>query len=170
MPTFRLVISAGLLASVLAGCSSASFPGLASIAPEPAARHEAYRRADALPLPPASHGEVDIFIARYSVMYHVPEALIRRVIVRESGYNPRARNGPYYGLMQIRYDTAQSMGYRGPASGLLDADTNLRYGVKYLGGAYVVGNSDADQAVRNFAHGYYYAAKHKGLLREAGFR
>ena len=121
-------------------------------------------------MPPASHGEIDIFIAKYSDLYNVPEPLIRRIIVRESGYNPKARNGPYYGLMQIRYDTAQSMGYRGAASGLLDADTNLRYGVKYLGGAYLVGDRNSDQAVRNYAHGYYYAAKHKGLLEEVGLR
>ena len=90
--------------------------------------------------------------------------------MRESGYNPRAKNGPYWGLMQIRYDTAQSMGYSGPASGLLDADTNLRYAVKYLSGAYVVGDSNADQAVRNYASGYYYSAKAKGLLDEVGLR
>jgi soluble lytic murein transglycosylase-like protein len=161
------VVIAGLLAGFLAGCSSTSFPGLASIAPRPATRTA---ERNAIPLPPASHGEIDIFIAKYSDAYRVPEPLIRRIIVRESGYNPRARNGPYWGLMQIRYDTAQSMGYRGPASGLLDADTNLRYGVKYLSGAYVVGNGNSDQAVRNYAHGYYYAAKRKGLLEEVGLR
>jgi len=111
---------------------------------------------------------MDGMIARYAAEYDVPEALIRRIIVRESGYNPKARNGPYWGLMQIRYDTAQSMGYRGSASGLLDADTNLRYGVKYLSGAYKVGERNSDQAVRNYASGYYYTAKAKGLLAEVG--
>ena len=80
-------------------------------------------------------GGLNVEIGRYAAMYHVPESLIRRIIVRESGYNAGARHGPYWGLMQIRYDTAQSMGYRGPSSGLLDADTNLRYGVRYLRGA-----------------------------------
>ena len=113
---------------------------------------------------------MDGLIAKYSNLYQVPESLIRRIIVRESGYNPKARNGPYYGLMQIRYDTAQSMGYRGPASGLLDADTNLQFGVKYLSGAYKVGNGNPEAAVRNYASGYYYAAKAKGLLEEVGLR
>ena len=119
---------------------------------------------------PALSADIDGLIRRYAGLYKVPEALVRRVVARESGYNPRAKNGPYYGLMQIRYETARSMGYRGAASGLLDADTNLRYGVKYLSGAYLVGGRNADQAVRNFARGYYYDAKRRGLLKEAGLR
>ena len=109
-------------------------------------------------------------VAYYAGVYGVPESLIHRSIRRESGYNPIAHHGPFWGLMQIRYDTARSMGYGGPASGLLEADTNLRYGVKYLAGAYMVGNSNADQAVRNYAHGYYYAAKRKGMLGRVGLR
>jgi soluble lytic murein transglycosylase-like protein len=72
--------------------------------------------------------------------------------------------------MQISYATAQSMGYRGPASGLLDADTNLKYGVKYLAGAYLVAGNSADGAVRNYSSGFYYDAKRKGLLEEVGLR
>jgi soluble lytic murein transglycosylase-like protein len=109
---------------------------------------------------------MDGLIGRYASLYRVPESLIRRIIVRESGYNPRAKNGPYYGLMQIRYDTAKSMGYHGAASGLLEADTNLKYGVKYLSGAYRVGRSNEDQAVRFYARGYYYDAKRMGLAGE----
>jgi soluble lytic murein transglycosylase-like protein len=113
---------------------------------------------------------VDGLIAKYAAEYDVPESLIRRIIVRESGYNPKARNGPYYGLMQISYATAQSMGYRGPASGLLDPDINLHYAVKYLSGAYLVAGNDADGAVRNYSRGYYYDAKAQGLLEEVGLR
>ena len=71
----------------------------------------------------------------WSAHYGVPTALVHRVIIRESRHRPGARNGPYYGLMQILPQTAQTMGYRGPASGLLNADTNLKYAVKYLRGA-----------------------------------
>ncbi len=118
----------------------------------------------------ASPSGLDPLIVKYSAQYNVPESLVRRVIVRESGYNPRARNGPYYGLMQISYATAQSMGYRGAASGLLDPDTNLKYAVKYLSGAYKVGGQNHDQAVRNYSRGYYYDAKRQGLLEEVGLR
>jgi soluble lytic murein transglycosylase-like protein len=152
-------------AALLAGCSSTKFPGLASIAPRPASGTVVTPRPVAID--PAS---LDGLIARYAAEYDVPEPLIRRIIVRESGYNPKARNGPYYGLMQISYATAQSMGYRGPASGLLDPETNLRYAVKYLSGAYLVAGNDADGAVRNYARGYYYDARAQGLLEEVGLR
>ena len=94
----------------------------------------------------------------------MPEELIRRSIKRESGYNPKARNGPYWGLMQIRVDTARGMGFRGPARGLLDADTNLKYAVAYLANAFVVAGGDTDRALALYAGGYFYEARRKGLL------
>jgi len=163
-----------LLRMTLCGLALAAMTGCASVVglKSPLLKHPGAAGGTLVAgqAPAVSASGMDGLIARYSAEYNVPEALIRRIIVRESGYNPRARNGPYYGLMQIRYDTAQSMGYSGPASGLLDAETNLRYGVKYLSGAYLVGNNNADQAVRNYARGYYYDAKAKGLLEEVGLR
>ena len=100
----------------------------------------------------------------------VPASLIHRVVRRESGYNPAARNGPYYGLMQILPQTAAKMGYDGPASGLLDAKTNLKYAVRYLRGAWLVANGSEDRAVMWYAKGYYYEAKRRGLLDETGLR
>ena len=106
----------------------------------------------------------------WAAHYRVPPSLVHRVIIRESRHRPGARNGPYYGLMQILPQTARTMGYRGPASGLLDADTNLKYAVKYLRGAYLVANGNHDKAVMWYARGYYYEAKRKGLLKETGLR
>lgn len=102
--------------------------------------------------------------------YQVPRPLVHRVVIRESGYRPEARNGPYYGLMQMLPQTAQTMGYRGAPQGLLDADTNLQYGVKYLRGAYIVANGSHDGAVSWYSRGYYYEAKRRGLLVETGLR
>ena len=173
-------------ALALAGCSAANFPGmlppggtakLAEAAPRPAARTAPADQGFAAPLafvetrqPTGGSGHVDGLIRKYAALYGVPESLVRRVVQRESGFNPAARNGPYYGLMQIRHDTAKSMGYRGSAAGLLDADTNLRYAVKYLRGAYLVADNNPDGAVRNYSRGYYYDAKRKGLLEETGLR
>ncbi|RNF35463.1 transglycosylase SLT domain-containing protein [Paracoccus methylarcula] len=106
----------------------------------------------------------------WAAHYRVPASLVQRIVIRESTHRPGARNGPYYGLMQILPQTARTMGYRGPASGLLDADTNLKYGVKYLRGAYLVANGNHDKAVMWYARGYYYEAKRKGLLEETGLR
>jgi len=115
-------------------------------------------------------GGLNDLIGRYSATYHVPESLIRRIIVRESGYNAGARHGPYWGLMQIRYDTARSMGYNGAPAGLLNADANLRYGVKYLAGAYLVAHGDPEKAVSFYASGYFYDARRMGLLEEVGLK
>lgn len=109
-------------------------------------------------------GRLDALIASHAAANHVPESLVRRVIHRESRGNPRAISKGNYGLMQIRLGTARAMGYRGGAAGLLDADTNMTYAVKYLAGAYRTAGGNHDQAVRYYAAGYYYAAKRKGLL------
>ena len=111
---------------------------------------------------------LDNLITKYSVAYNVPERLVRRVVHRESRFNPAARNGPYWGLMQISHPTARGMGYTGTAKGLLDAETNLKYAVRYLSGAYKVAGGNESQAVRYYARGYYYDAKRKGLLQETG--
>jgi soluble lytic murein transglycosylase-like protein len=109
---------------------------------------------------------LDRLIVKYAALYDVPEALVRRVIRRESNYRPAAYSKGNWGLMQIRHATARGMGYDGPARGLLDAETNLKYGVKYLRGAWLVAQGDTDRAVRFYASGYYYDAKRMGLLDE----
>lgn len=119
---------------------------------------------------PQATERVEQLIARYAGAYNIPERLVRRVVLRESGGNPQARNGPYWGLMQISHPTAQSMGYSGQAKGLLDAETNLRYAVKYLAGAYLVADGNETRAVRLYARGFYYDAKEKGMLEHTGLR
>ena len=106
----------------------------------------------------------------WSRHYQVPNSLVQRVILRESSHRPDARNGSYYGLMQINPTTARTMGHRGPASELLDADTNLRFGVKYLRGAWIVADGDPDGAISWYSRGYYYEARRRGLLRVTGLR
>lgn len=119
---------------------------------------------------PHASPELDRKINYWANHHQVPAELVHRVVKRESGYRADARNGPYYGLMQILPQTAQTMGYRGSPNGLLDADTNLQYGVKYLRGAYIVGNRNHDSAVSWYSRGYYYEAKRRGLLEETGLR
>lgn len=106
----------------------------------------------------------------WSRHYEVPPAMVQRIILRESQHRPGARNGPYYGLMQINPQTARTMGHRGSPASLLDADTNLRYGVKYLRGAWMVADGNPDKTVMWYSRGYYYEAKRKGLLKQTGLR
>jgi soluble lytic murein transglycosylase-like protein len=110
-----------------------------------------------------ANGNLDMLISKYAAQNGVPESLVRRVIKRESGGNPRVVSKGNYGLMQIKLATARGLGYSGGAAGLLDAETNMSYAVKYLAGAYRVAGGNADRAVHYYAAGYYYAAKRKGV-------
>lgn len=116
----------------------------------------------------ASRGKIDALIAKYAAIYEVPESFVRRVVNRESTFNPLAYNRGHWGLMQIKHATARGMGYEGPANGLLDAETNLKFAVKYLRGAWMVADGNEDQADKLYQSGYYYHAKRKGLLDETG--
>lgn len=133
--------------------------------------------AAALVLPQAVFaGEADYaeMVAAHARANGVPEALVHRVIMRESRYQPGlVGHGGTIGLMQIKLATARGLGYTGDAAGLRDPNTNLTYAVKYLAGAYHAANGDHARAVRYFAGGYYYAAKRQRqdtaqqLVREA---
>jgi len=108
----------------------------------------------------AGHSEYDALVAAHAQSNHVPEALVHRVILRESRYQPRlVGRGGTIGLMQIKLATARALGYSGDAEGLRDPDTNLTYGVKYLAGAYRAANGDHERAMHYYAAGYYQIAK-----------
>ena len=114
--------------------------------------------------------ELRALINKYAAVHDIPESLLHRVIQRESRYNPGARNGPYYGLMQIHPQTARGVGFSGSPNALLDAETNLIYAGKYLKGAWIVSGGDEEEAVMWYSRGYYYEAKRLGLLEETGMR
>lgn len=149
----QIIAATAFIALSLAGCAPTGAPNVAANDPERAART-------------ASPAALNARIAYFARANGVPESLVHRSIQRESGYNPAARRGPYWGLMQIRYDTARGMGYSGSPSGLLDADTNMQYAVPYLANAYRVAGGDERRAIALFASGYYYEAKRKGMLGE----
>jgi len=107
-----------------------------------------------------SRAHYEGLVATHAKANQVPEALVHRVIVRESKYHPDlVGRGGTIGLMQIKLATARGVGYSGDAAGLRDPDTNLAYGIKYLAGAWRAAHGDHDRAMRYYASGYYYAAK-----------
>jgi soluble lytic murein transglycosylase-like protein len=129
------------------------------------------RRADEGPtaaLYPNETPELRALINTYADTYRVPRALVHKVVQRESDYRPHVRNGPNYGLMQIQPATARGMGFRGRPEDLLDAETNLRWAVKYLRGAWIVSDRDMDEAVMWYGRGYYYEARNRCQLVETG--
>jgi soluble lytic murein transglycosylase-like protein len=108
----------------------------------------------------AGEAEYAEMVAAHARANGVPEALVHRVIMRESRYQPGLiGRGGTIGLMQIKLATTRGVGYTGDAAGLRDPNTNLTYAVKYLAGAYRAANGDHARAVRYFAGGYYYVAK-----------
>ena len=149
-----MLFLAGLLLALLSACA----------APAPEVTHAAPE------LYPNETPELRASINHWADHYDLPRDLVHRLAIRESTHRPSARNGPYYGLLQILPATARSMGYQGSAEGLLDADANLEYALKYLQGAYKVADGDPDQAIKWYARGYYHEAKRKGLLDETGLR
>jgi soluble lytic murein transglycosylase-like protein len=97
----------------------------------------------------------DAMIASHASANGIPPELVHRVVIRESRYRASAMGrGGASGLMQIKLATARSMGYSGSAAGLLDPDTNLTYGVRYLAGAYRAAGGHPGRAVGYYASGY----------------
>jgi hypothetical protein len=126
-----------------------------------------FAAAAALSLPASAqtpHSKYDELIAAHARENLVPEELVHRVIVRESKYQPSlVGRGGAIGLMQIKLATARGLGYTGTAEGLRDPETNLKYGIRYLAGAYRAAKGDLTRAVRYFAAGYYQVAKQQRL-------
>lgn len=119
---------------------------------------------------PGETAEIRALVNKMARQYDVPAPLIHRVIQRESDYRAHARNGPYYGMMQILPATAHNMGFTGEDADLLDAETNLTYAVKYLRGAWLLSDGSYDTAVMHYARGYYYVARDRCMLVETGLR
>ncbi|GJE77633.1 transglycosylase SLT domain-containing protein [Methylorubrum suomiense] len=111
----------------------------------------------------AARDNIDALIAEHARANKVPAEFVHRVVKRESNYNSRAKGGSALGLMQIKHATARGLGYSGDAAGLYDPDTNLKYGIAYLAGAYRAAKGDLEQAYRYYNRGYYYVAKRLGI-------
>ncbi len=82
----------------------------------------------------ALRGRIDAVAVRY----HVSQALIEAVVSAESGGNPDAFrveagvNDASFGLMQVLWGTARSIGFTGPVRDLFLPDVSLDLGTHYL--------------------------------------
>lgn len=85
----------------------------------------------------ATSGSYGAIIARHAAANGVPVSLAHAVIRVESNYRPSARGSAgEVGLMQIKPATARGLGYSGSVKALYNPDTNIRWGMKYLGMAH----------------------------------
>lgn len=86
---------------------------------------------------------IEDLVERHAEANDVPPALAHALVQVESSYNPKATgsNGEI-GLLQIKPKTARAVGYKGSAKGLYDPETNLAWGMKYLGKAHDLADGD----------------------------
>lgn len=104
--------------------------------------------------PEGSRAELDAKIAYHAAENGVPVDLAQAVIALESGHNPRAMGRGTMGLMQIKPATARGIGYDGPAEALLDPDTNLTWGMRYLGRAHELAHGDLCGTILRYQGGH----------------
>lgn len=105
-------------------------------------------------------------VSRYAASYGVPASLAHAVIRVESNYRVDARGSAgEVGLMQIKPATARMMGYTGSVKGLFNPETNIKYGMKYLGMAHKLGGGATCGTILRYNAGH--AAKRMNPVSSA---
>ena len=104
---------------------------------------------------PASTDRVVGLIKDMAPRYGVPTWFALRIAKVKSGYNPNTRGAAgEYGVYQMKCATAKGIGFSGNCSQLLNASTNIQYGLKHLQMAMKLSNGNLRMA----------ASKHNGGL------
>jgi soluble lytic murein transglycosylase-like protein len=81
----------------------------------------------------ATNDRVVSLIKEMAPQYGVPTWFALRIAKVESGYNPNTRGAAgEYGVYQMKCATAKGIGFSGNCSQLLNASTNVQYGLKHL--------------------------------------
>jgi len=103
-----------------------------------------------------SLAQIQELIASHARRQGVPVALARAVVRVESNFNPRLRgHAGEIGLMQIKPRTARGIGFTGAPEALYDPDTNLRWGMRYLGTAYKLAGGSVCGTILRYNAGHY---------------
>ncbi|MEN3793614.1 lytic transglycosylase domain-containing protein [Fulvimarina sp. MAC3] len=97
---------------------------------------------------------IDALIEKHAEENGLPVEMAYGFVRVESRYNPKAKGAGVYGLSQIKPATARAMGFSGSAGDLFDADTNLRYGMKYLKGAWDKAGHDVCRTAMKYKGGH----------------
>jgi soluble lytic murein transglycosylase-like protein len=94
-------------------------------------------------------------IERYASENGVSIQLAHAVISVESNYKASSLGkAGEVGLMQIKPATAKLMGYAGSKTGLFDPETNIKYGMKYLGKAQKLGDGTTCGTILKYNAGH----------------
>ncbi|WP_199093495.1 transglycosylase SLT domain-containing protein [Bosea sp. ASV33] len=153
-PRALIVRDAEIARAKAAAAKGEEAPAEASATKVSARSAKAEARASRALAAPAGAEGIKAIVARHAAANGVPFSLADAIVRVESRYNPRAAHAGNFGLMQIRHQTARGMGYSGSASGLLDAETNARYGMKYLAMAYKMAGGDTCRTIMKYQSGH----------------
>ncbi len=142
---FVSVIAPVLCSFLLSGCA-ALFPQQSKVetalAPEPKTVKKSEKPFHSL-------------IAHYAAENGVPLNLAHAVVYSESTYRPHVTGAAgEVGLMQLRMATARMVGYSGSRQGLYDPETNIKYGMRYLGQAHKLGNGSTCGTILKYNAGH----------------
>jgi soluble lytic murein transglycosylase-like protein len=103
---------------------------------------------------PISPADLVVMIENKAIKHGVPLALAHAVVRVESNFDPRLTGpGTTIGLMQIKHPTAQAMGFTGTAQDLLEPETNLEWGMRYLARAHRLAKGDICGTVMRYQGG-----------------
>lgn len=104
---------------------------------------------------PKGRGNYLAMITREAERQGLPPAVADAVVRVESGYDPAASGTVgEVGLMQVRPATAAMLGHLGTASDLFVPETNIRFGVAYLAGAWRLAGGDLCTALAKYRSGH----------------
>ena len=99
--------------------------------------------------------DLTALVDREAAALGIPIALARAVVKVESSWNPRETGTVgEVGLMQIKHSTARFLGFAGSRTELYDPKTNVRWGMKYLAGAYKLAGGNVCQTALKYQGGH----------------
>ena len=121
-----------------------------------------------LPIPPAIESLIGFpqvyskgrntylaLVTREAEQHDLPPAVADAVAYIDSGYSPFVvGKAGEVGLMQVRFERAVMLGYKGGVTGLFEPETNVRYGVMDLVQAWQSANGDLCRALMKYRAGY----------------
>ncbi|CAL76063.1 hypothetical protein; putative transglycosylase [Bradyrhizobium sp. ORS 278] len=103
----------------------------------------------------AQRSEYRDLIEREASAEGVPPAIVDAVMAVESSYVPTVVGlDGEIGLMQVMPSTARMLGFTGTAEQLADPAANIRYGTKYLAGAWRLAGGDLCTAAMKYRAGH----------------
>jgi hypothetical protein len=113
--------------------------------------------------------DIEALVTAKAEQHGVPVNLAHAVVRVESNYNPHVTGrGATIGLMQIKYSTARSMGYKGTVRELFDPAVNVEWGMRYLAGARKIAKGDICGTVLRYQYGHYAVRRTNTSARYCG--